>query len=142
MVKHSRKPAVYMEGSVNAIRKRASITIKSGEEIASSVPYFRIIVALLLINLIFILFVLFYKHILPPEIPLFYGLPESNEQLAPSSWLIIPGMLSMIITIINTSFSFLAREGFLKSAFSIASIVVGIFSILATLEIIFLVGYI
>lgn len=92
------------------------------------------------INLIFILFGLASTFILPPEIPLFYGLPKNSAQLAKSLYIIIPAAVSMVITIVNAVISINIESQYLKRAMAFASLSVTILSVIATYKIIFLVG--
>lgn len=92
------------------------------------------------INLIFILFGLASTFILPPEIPLFYGLPKNSAQLAKSLYIIIPAAVSMVITIVNAVISINIESQYLKRTMAFASLSVTILSVIATYKIIFLVG--
>jgi hypothetical protein len=92
------------------------------------------------INMVFILLGLVGQLVLPPEIPLFYGLPKNSEQLAPSIFIILPSISSLIITVVNAVISINIDGVYLKKSLAFASISVCLLSVIATYKIIFLVG--
>ncbi|MEJ2441565.1 MAG: hypothetical protein P8Y06_01440 [Patescibacteria group bacterium] len=77
---------------------------------------------------------------LPPQIPLFYGLPEGEAQLAPSLSLIIPSLVSLVIMITNITISYFLKDEILKKFLITTAIGVSIFSIVTTIKIVLLVG--
>ena len=93
-----------------------------------------------IINAIFIIFGLVSTFILPPEIPLFYGLPKNSEQLANSMLIILPSSISIFMTLINALISINLESQYLKKTMAFASIAVTILGTIATYKIIFLVG--
>lgn len=103
-------------------------------------PLKHLFIISLIINLVLILSGLFAKLILPPEIPLFYGLPKNEDQLAKSIYIILPALISIIITIFNTVLSIISSNIYLKKTLAFASISITILSVVATYKIIFLVG--
>lgn len=92
------------------------------------------------VNLLILLIVLISQRFLPPYIPLFYGLAEGEEQLAPSFVLTIPSLVSILIIVLNISISSLAKDIFLKRTLILAAVVATIFSLITTIKIILLVG--
>jgi uncharacterized protein YqhQ len=94
----------------------------------------------LFLGLVSILLALLAQKILPPQIPLFYGLPESEGQLASALQLIIPGVFSLTITVFNFGLLTLVKDNFLQKALLLASLLAGIFALITTIKIIFLVG--
>lgn len=104
-------------------------------------PFRNYILASLGVNLLIISVVLlFRKSILPPEVPLFYGLPEGQEQLASSSALIFPSIISIFITLLNSTIASFVRDGFLKKSLIVSGIFSVLFPLATILKIIFLVG--
>lgn len=89
--------------------------------------------------LTFGIFLLSFRH-LPPEVPLFYGLPKGEEQLASSGKLFIPALLALITTIFNTFLILLLEDNFLKKSLVLASFGVNLLSLITTLRIITLVS--
>jgi len=77
---------------------------------------------------------------LPPQVPLFYGLPETDERLASSWMLIIPSAVSFLILLINASLSLFVEDEFPKKVLVAASLAATLFSTITTLKIISLVG--
>jgi hypothetical protein len=113
---------------------------KNREKISVSIPYLNLVIAAATTNILLIGAVLILLKNLPPEIPLFYGLPESNEQLAQSSWLIVPAAISLTIIIINSTMAYLFKEEFIKKTLVLASVGTSVFVTIAIVKIIMLVG--
>ena len=106
----------------------------------SSLPLKSLFTISAVINIVFILLGLVGQLVLPPEIPLFYGLPKNSEQLAPSILIIVPASVSLIITVFNAIIATKIEGQYLKKALAFASISVTLLSVVATYKIIFLVG--
>lgn len=93
------------------------------------------------VNIVVIIAILiFKKSMLPPEVPLFYGLPEGQEQLANSYALIFPSIVSIFITLLNSTIASFIRDGFLKKSLIVSGIFSVLFPLATILKIIFLVG--
>lgn len=103
-------------------------------------PLKNLFVISIILNLLFIFIGLVSTLILPPQIPLFYGLPKNSSQLANSLSIIIPSSAAMIMIIINAIVSINLDSQYLKRVMAFASLSVTILSIIATYKIIFLVG--
>jgi hypothetical protein len=104
------------------------------------IPLIKVIylsIGLVILNSFFILVV---QKNLPPEVPLFYGLSKGQEQLASPLGLLIPGGLSLIVIIINTSLAILLSNKFLQQTLVVSAFAITLFSIITTTKIIFLVG--
>lgn len=80
------------------------------------------------------------QFILNPEIPLFYGLPQTEEQLSPAIFILIPATVSFLVVIINSYLSSKTADSYLKKCLAVTSIACSILSFIATIKIIFLVG--
>jgi len=107
----------------------------------AEIPFKNIIIASFSVNLLVIILVfLIRKNYLPPEVPLYYGLPEGEAQLVPSINLIFPSVLALILISLNILITSLIKDDFLKKTLSTASLVATFFSIITTIKIIFLVG--
>ncbi len=87
-----------------------------------------------------ILLSLLSKFILPPEIPLFYGLPKNSLQLASSFFIVLPSFISLAITVINSLISINLESQYLKRVLAFTSISVTLLGLITTYKIIFLVG--
>lgn len=103
-------------------------------------PLRHLFIISLIINGVLVLSGLLAKFILPPEIPLYYGLPKNEDQLAKSIYIILPALISILITFTNTVLSIISTSIYLKKTLAFASISITILSIVATYKIIFLVG--
>jgi hypothetical protein len=57
--------------------------------------------ACILVNLIVCVWILVIQGSLPPQVPLFYGLPQGEEQLTFAQLLLVPPVIAIIISIIN-----------------------------------------
>lgn len=103
-------------------------------------PLFKLIISTVITNLIVILIGLAAKFILPPQIPIFFGFPQTEEQLAPSLLIIIPPIISLFFTIINSVAAINIESSYIKKSFAFASLAVTLLSTIAVIKIIFLVG--
>jgi len=113
---------------------------KKEENLISTLPFKWLIAATLIFNIIIISLVFILKNKLPPELPLFYGLPEGEEQLAPTLTLSLPSAISISILIFNTALSLLIDNEFLRKTLVASAFVASFFSIIATFKIFLLVG--
>lgn len=77
---------------------------------------------------------------LPPQVPLYYGLPEGEAQLAPALGLILPSLISLATLIVNTMICLFLEDEFLKKVLILTIIGVTFFTTITTIKIIFLVG--
>lgn len=100
----------------------------------------KIIISSFVVSGVTILSGLLSQFILPPEIPLFYGLPQTSEQIAPSILIIIPSTASLLITLVNILFISKASNIYLKKTLAFTSITISTLATITTLKIIFLVG--
>lgn len=78
--------------------------------------------------------------LLPPEIPVFYGLPTGAEQIRPWWFISIPSLSSIFILGLNILLAKLTSQDFLKRALILAAFTVSFLSFVTTVKIIFLVG--
>lgn len=92
------------------------------------------------INLLTVIFVILTQGRLPPQVPLFYGLPLGEGQLTKPIFLSTPAILSSVIILINLLFSRLVKDDFLKKSFAVAGLATATFAAITTFKIIFLVG--
>jgi len=80
------------------------------------------------------------QSFLPPQIPLYYGKAQGEEQLAPSLAITIPSLISLIIVSINLITTQFIESDFLKKSLIIAAISLSVLSAITVLRIVFLVG--
>ena len=105
-----------------------------------SLPFFPYIVLCLALDLVCILAVIVSFSLLPPQVPLFYGLAEGAEQLAPRALLVIPALASLLILVINTAISLKLKDDFIKRVLILGAVTSTVFALTTTVKIMFLVG--
>ena len=98
------------------------------------------IFAALSINILTIVGVIAIQKFLPPQVPLFYGLPEGEGQLAPRLLLIVPSFASLIILTVNSILSSFIEDEFVRKALVLAGIGTTFFAVITTVKIALLVG--
>jgi len=103
-------------------------------------PLIKLVYASIAINLITFILVLILQQNLPPEVPLFYGLAEGEEQVAPSSWLLIPAASSLLLLLVNISLVLLLKDDFLQKTLILTSFVVATLSLITSIKIVLVVG--
>lgn len=103
-------------------------------------PLFNLIIILIIINLIILVIGLISKLILPPQIPIFFGLPQTEEQLGPSILIIMPTAICLAFILINTYVATKIENNYIKKALVFGSLAITLLSTIAILKIIFLVG--
>lgn len=91
-------------------------------------------------SLMFLVISLVSNLILPPQIPIFYGLPKTTEQLGKSIYIILPSLVSILITIINAVLAINIESQHQKRILAFSSLLVSILAIVTTYKIIALVG--
>jgi hypothetical protein len=92
------------------------------------------------LNILVIIFVLIFLRKLPPQIPLFYGMAEGEEQLTRSWALIVPSLIALFILIVNSLLSLKTNDDFLKKVLIVAGLAATFFASITTIKIFFLVG--
>jgi quinol-cytochrome oxidoreductase complex cytochrome b subunit len=136
MVKKNKLPQI----SKDKIKKMWKEKFGKKEEILPSVPFKNYLSYAIVANIIVIVLVLLLRFFLPPQVPLYYGLPESSSQLVPSWYLPIPSLLSLLVIGVNITIAKALEDEFLKSILIFSSIAVTFFSLITTVKIVFLVG--
>jgi hypothetical protein len=103
-------------------------------------PLSKLYISSFVISISSIAFGLVFQFLLPPEIPLYYGLPQTEGQIAPSITIILPSMVSIFIIFINTLIAIKVSSNYLKKILSFTSLAVSVLAIITTFKICFLVG--
>ncbi|HCR35570.1 hypothetical protein A2130_02530 [Candidatus Woesebacteria bacterium GWC2_33_12] len=103
-------------------------------------PLFKLIIVTIVTNIVVILLGILSKIILPPQIPIFFGLPQTEEQLAPALFITIPPIISLIFVLINSIMAINLESSYVKKSLAFASLAVTLLSTIAVFKIIFLVG--
>ena len=125
------------------IRKRLKVVssfTKTSRVVPSRTPFAKAIFVAFLVNLLMITLSVILKGQLPPEIPLFYGAAEGQEQIATSTLLIIPSIISSLFIAVNLFLSSLLGDDFLKKVLVLGAISTSLLAATTTIKIIFLVG--
>lgn len=114
--------------------------IKKGKFSIQRIPLVKFIYVAFFLGVVNILSILILRNYLPPEVPLYYGLAKGQEQLTTSLGLITPGVISLVITVLNTFLAYTMSNDFLQKTLVISAFSASIISFIATIEIVFLVG--
>lgn len=109
-------------------------------KIASEIPFFNLLILSLFICIVTISLVMLLEDRIPPQVPLFYGLPEGEEQIVPRLGLTIPSFMALIIIVINTVLATIFENNFVRNALVLTSFAVTLFATITTVQIILLVG--
>jgi hypothetical protein len=110
------------------------------KQLLAKPPFLKIFYASLLINLFTVVGVLALGKRLPPQLPLFYGLPEGQEQLTSKVGLTAAASSAFVIVLINAITSALLKNDFLRKTLILAGFVISLMSLITTTEIVLLVG--
>ncbi len=94
------------------------------------------------VNLLIILGILLLQSHLPPVVPLFYGLPYGDEQLANTWALIIPPLVALSFIGINIFIGKTSKDEFIKQILVGLTIATTALSTITVVRIILLVGQI
>lgn len=104
------------------------------------VPLKKVLYLSFTLSILNLVTVLAIQNNLPPEVPLYYGLPEGPEQLSSSLGLTIPSIVSIIVIFLNTTLALLLKNKFLQQTLILTSFAISIFSSITVTKIILLVG--
>lgn len=99
------------------------------------IPIFFILFNLAIVGLIFLI-----KDHIPPQIPLYYGKPQGEEQLADQMSIIVPPAIVVLLSALNTVLINLIKYEFLKKVLIGIIIVTTLLSSVTVFKIISLVG--
>ncbi|QQS39030.1 hypothetical protein IPM62_00210 [Candidatus Woesebacteria bacterium] len=110
------------------------------KQIEKNLIYPKILFVSLLLIALSILSTFLLTQYLPPEIPLFFGLPESEDQIASSSALIVPSLFSLAILVLNSTIAYFSNDKFIKMVLIFSSLAISLLSTIATLKITLLIG--
>jgi len=93
------------------------------------------------LNLILIVAILVLRDLLPPVVPLFYGLPIGTDQLISTTTLVVAPIAGLVITLTNVFISNLLSDGFLRRSLIISSGFVSLLLAITVIKIVLLVGF-
>ena len=103
-------------------------------------PLMKFIIIAFILNFAVGVIAFIIQPILPPQIPLYYGMAEAEKVVAPSWALILPSLTSSGILGINFLLGLVVEDEFLKKTLILAGVASSFFSTIATLKIVFLFG--
>jgi hypothetical protein len=106
----------------------------------TKLPFLNLVYLSILINVGVIVTLLLLKRYIPPEVPIFYGLPEGKNQLGSMEQLIIPSMVSLMVILVNISTASLLQNDYLKRVLIIVSLIITLLSLITSVEITLLIG--
>jgi hypothetical protein len=95
---------------------------------------------LIFTNIILLVLGVLAQNYLPPKIPLFYGKPFGEEQLADKTFIIFPLLLSMSVSIINVLLLRLNFDSFIKKTLVASALLTTSLATITIVKIIILVG--
>ena len=94
----------------------------------------------IIISVATVILILILQKRLPPEVPLFYGLPKGEYQLTSALNLTLPSLISLAIIGLNYALSIFMEDDFIQKALVFVSLVAVFFSTITTIKIFLLVG--
>lgn len=109
-------------------------------KITVALPQFKYIGGIIVANLVFAGLILLFRNNIPPTVPLFYGRPRGDEQLAPQIFLLIPPLACVIVAIINGIITYLVEDKFIQKVMLGISFAATLLSTITIIKIILLVG--
>src|SRR3989304_9767447 len=92
-------------------------------------PLKKIILSALVLNLIVGMLAFLIQPLLPPQIPLFYGMAEAEKVIAPAWALVIPSLASLGILGINFALGLTLEDEFLKKTLVLTGLAASFFAI-------------
>ena len=113
---------------------------KTGDELNKKIPYTKLLYVSLIANILVLIFLIVSGGNIPPEVPLYYGLPEGESQLAQKGSLFIPTLISIVFILINSLFAYFSKDDYMKKTLVIGSFAITFLSVVTTIKIAFLVG--
>lgn len=122
-------------------KKAAKFSLRNAKgNIKQRIPYIKLLYVAVAVNLLTIASGFLFGNRLPPEIPLYYGLPSGTGQLADKTMIVLPSIAALSFILVNFAIVLFLKNDFLKKALIVTGLVLSIFSLTTTLEIMFLVG--
>lgn len=115
--------------------KQFSLRLKK-EFSVGNVAYFKSMIIMLFINVLVIVLIIVFRKKLPPQVPIFYGLPRGEVQLAPPISLVYPLVLSSLFLVVNSIFASLSKSQFSKKVFVVGGVFISILALITVIRII------
>lgn len=101
-------------------------------------PYLLPTLIVLLINIAIIITIILISKKLPPQVPLYYGFPRGERQLATPLALILPVAISSLFVTLNTTFAYFTKPVFLKNILVFGAFFASFLSAITVIKIILL----
>jgi len=121
-------------------KKESKRVSKDKKKAFSKPPFLNVFYISLAINTVAIIGILLLGNRLPPQLPLFYGLPEGKEQLTTKLGLTTAAFTALGIVLMNAILSAFLRNEFLRKTLILVGFAVSFLSLITTAEIILLIG--
>jgi hypothetical protein len=118
---------------IGRIKKQKNITL-------TDLPYLKLVYLSILFCVACVVAILALQRNIPPEVPLFYGLPDGADQLGKRFQLVIPSSMALGIILVNVILAYFLKNEYLKQTLVVAGVVAALFSTITTLRIILLIG--
>ncbi len=134
---NSKKPILFSKPKLQTTIARPQSFIT---RIAGEIPFFGLLVFSLLVSIVTIVGILLLKDHIPPQVPLFYGLPEGEEQLTTQMGLTIPSFVALTFIVINTILATIFENAFVRNALVLTCFAITLFTTITTIKIFLLVG--
>ncbi|MCL4382848.1 hypothetical protein M1545_03600 [Patescibacteria group bacterium] len=141
-IKKRGQKIILPEFSKEKVKKIWREKFGTQELVTDVTPFKNFVLASVVVNIVIILFIALGQGFLPPEVPLFYGMPEGQMQVSSKWFLLMPSSLALVFIVINLVISSFVKEkdDFLKRVLILGAITMTLFSIVTTVKIFFLVG--
>lgn len=104
------------------------------------VPFSKLVYSSIAINALSALVIIYFQKRLPPQVPLFYGLAEGEDQLTQAVYLMLLPITSFTLLGLNIGISMLLKNDLLRKTLIITGFIVSMFSLITLTQIFFLVG--
>lgn len=108
-------------------------------KIINSLPFKEFFAICLAVNFIVGIGVVILASSLPPVVPLLYGLPVGEEQLAPKIFLVLPCLVAIILTLSNAFLAINSKDAFIHKVLLGICVAVTLLASITTVKIFFLV---
>lgn len=106
-----------------------------------NVPSFVLIsIVCVVINLAVIVGIILLDKNIPPEIPLYYGMPQGADQLTLKSSLPLPSIIAIFLGIINIILAVILKDVFLKRVVSGITVATTSLAVITIIKIVSTVG--
>ena len=103
-----------------------------------NIPYIYPALIILLVNVLLIIIIILISNRLPPQVPLYYGIPRGERQLVSPLALILPIALSSLFITLNSVFAYFTKTVFLKNILVIGGFFASLLSVITVIKIILL----